>query len=60
MKNVISTKSYFAEKAEKYDEVEDQVYWKLSDELLWFQMQKYLNSYRENFTFLDAGGGTGR
>ncbi|HEX6343758.1 class I SAM-dependent methyltransferase [Umezawaea sp.] len=53
--------SYFHQKADRYDEVDQQVYWRLSDELLWHTLTTtYLDDLPEDFTFLDAGGGTGR
>ncbi len=52
---------YFKQKADKYDLVDDQIYWVLSDKLLWATLlEKVLNHLSESFTFLDAGGGTGR
>jgi len=52
--------SYFQKKAEEYDDVENQKYWRLSDKLLWRLLREQLDKLEENFTFLDAGGGTGR
>ncbi|MFD7712651.1 class I SAM-dependent methyltransferase [Streptomyces sp. NPDC059785] len=53
--------SYFRNKAGRYDEVDQQVYWRLSDELLWKTLTTTcLDKLRPDFTFLDAGGGTGR
>lgn len=55
------TIKYFQEKADKYDLVEDQYYWRLSDKLLWnIFNERVLSKLPENFSFLDAGGGTGR
>jgi len=52
---------YFKSKAEKYDLVDQQIYWVLSDKLLWhFFKKNILNKLPESFVFLDAGGGTGR
>jgi len=51
---------YFAGKAHDYDRVDEQVYWRLSDRLLWELITELLPSGGEDFTFLDAGGGTGR
>ncbi len=52
---------YFAHKADQYDLVEEQVYWRLSDRLLWDVFNtKVLQLLPPNFRFLDAGGGTGR
>lgn len=53
-------KEYFRKKAKKYDDVDKQAYWRLSDELLWNVLTRYLRMLPDNFTFLDAGGGTGR
>ncbi|WP_170156108.1 class I SAM-dependent methyltransferase [Umezawaea tangerina] len=53
--------SYFHKKADRYDEVDQQVYWRLSDELLWDTLTTTcLDRLPPDFTFLDAGGGTGR
>ncbi|UAC48065.1 class I SAM-dependent methyltransferase [Bacillus aquiflavi] len=54
------TISYFKNKASKYDLVEEQAYWQLSDKLLWDCLSTILNKLPKDFTFLDAGGGTGR
>ncbi|RCX21017.1 methyltransferase family protein [Anaerobacterium chartisolvens] len=52
---------YFRDKAKEYDLVDNQVYWKLSDKLLWeFFSTNVLQKLPENFSFIDAGGGTGR
>jgi SAM-dependent methyltransferase len=52
---------YFANKAAKYDLVDTQPYWVLSDALLWESLvEKVLNQLPVTFSFLDAGGGTGR
>jgi len=53
---------YFAEKAEKYDDVDSQPYWVFSDELLWHLLQETLlpGKFSEKFRLLDAGAGTGR
>ncbi|MDP3763642.1 MAG: methyltransferase domain-containing protein [bacterium] len=59
MKNNLSAK-YFSKKAKFYDEVDEQLYWVLSDKLLWHNFEKTLKSLPKNFTFIDAGGGTGR
>lgn len=54
------TINYFKDKADEYDLVEDQIYWVLSDKLLWEQLNNQLKKLPSNFHFLDAGGGTGR
>lgn len=52
---------YFDAKAEEYDLVEEQVYWRLSDKLLWNVFnEQVLRKLPTNFRFIDAGGGTGR
>ena len=52
---------YFKGKASGYDLVEGQVYWRLSDQLLWHLFNgSTLSKLNESFHFLDAGGGTGR
>jgi ubiquinone/menaquinone biosynthesis C-methylase UbiE len=53
-------REYFAKKAEKYDDVDKQAYWILSDKLLWELLSKELNKFNGTFSFLEAGGGTGR
>lgn len=54
-------RSYFRDKADVYDEVDTQVYWVLSDTLLWHAIETLvLPRLRDGFVFLDAGGGTGR
>lgn len=55
------TIDYFKHKADKYDLVEEQAYWQLSDRLLWNVFKKQvLERLPKGFTFFDAGGGTGR
>ncbi len=52
---------YFDAKAAEYDLVEEQLYWRLSDRILWEVMKAdVLSKMRPDFRFLDAGGGTGR
>lgn len=52
---------YFADKADEYDLVENQSYWRLSDALLWDSIKTYIiPKLPKNFKFCDAGGGTGR
>lgn len=52
---------YFRNKADGYDRVDEQVYWRLSDELLWKAIERYvLPSLPQGGRLLDAGGGTGR
>ncbi|MFH0244583.1 class I SAM-dependent methyltransferase [Streptomyces sp. HK10] len=52
---------YFRAKADGYDLVDEQVYWRLSDELLWEALERYvLPSLPQGGRLLDAGGGTGR
>lgn len=56
-----SVLTYFEAKAPTYDLVEEQVYWKLSDALLWRCLLRFVLHFRSSrFSFLDAGGGTGR
>lgn len=53
--------SYFRNKADGYDRVDEQVYWRLSDELLWEAIERYvLPNLKQGGRLLDAGGGTGR
>jgi len=60
-KHETDVKKYFNEKAAQYDLVDEQVYWRLSDALLWDALKLFvLDSQKTNFKFLDAGGGTGR
>jgi ubiquinone/menaquinone biosynthesis C-methylase UbiE len=53
---------YFRDKAKYYDDVESQVYWNLSDDLLWYMLKKVALGKIKTRTprVLDAGGGTGR
>jgi ubiquinone/menaquinone biosynthesis C-methylase UbiE len=52
---------YFRDKADAYDDVDSQVYWQLSDKLLWYLLNtNVLKKLKPDFRFLDAGGGTGR
>lgn len=57
------TKDYFAGKAEKYDDVDNQAYWVFSDvfykEVLKRELSDFLSS-RSEIKILDAGAGTGR
>ena len=57
-----SVVEYFAEKADRYDDTDKQAYWVFSDQLLWTILKErfFLVSRDTPFTFLDAGGGTGR
>lgn len=58
MKNKVL--EYFKSKSDKYDLVDNQIYWKFSDSLLWLKTSRILKKLNPNFVFLDAGGGTGR
>lgn len=58
--SIRTIKRYFKNKADQYDEVDKQLYWVFSDELLWFNFRKTLNKLKPGFSFLDVGGGTGR
>lgn len=60
MSVIKETINYFKEKATKYDLVEEQTYWILSDKLLWKSLSNILGKLPSDFSFLDAGGGTGR
>ena len=53
---------YFSGKADCYDDVDFQPYWKFSDELLWHLLKSFVLPKKENaaFTLLDAGAGTAR
>lgn len=56
-----SVVTYFKEKAKDYDLVDNQYYWVLSDNILWEILKKHvLNKLEKDFSFVDAGGGTGR
>lgn len=53
--------NYFRDKAEAYDDVDQQDYWRLSDALLWDTFNReLLSNVNPSLRFLDAGGGTGR
>ncbi len=61
MSNTTETKAYFERKADAYDLVDEQVYWRLSDELLVELLDRYvLPAVPQGGRMLDAGGGTGR
>ena len=59
-----SVVEYFDKKAEKYDLTDEQIYWVLSDTLLWKALIKvFLEEVKQSnlkVRILDAGGGTGR
>lgn len=56
-----SVLDYFASKASRYDRVDEQHYWRLSDALLWRALERFtLPSVPSDARILDAGGGTGR
>jgi len=55
-----SSNKYFHTKADQYDDVDKQLYWVLSDALLWIAFKSILDTLPSSFSFLDAGGGTGR
>lgn len=60
---VAESKAYFAPKAQKYDDVDNQPYWAFSDELLWELLQTLvLNKLQDRGVvhLLDAGAGTAR
>ncbi len=56
-------KSYFNDKADVYDDVDEQLYWVLSDmffkEVLKKEIPKFVNN-KKDLKLLDAGAGTGR
>src|SRR4051812_44992344 len=57
------TVRYFAEKAEKYDDVDSQAYWAFSDSFYKEVLKRELKAFfdtRKNVRLLDAGAGTGR
>jgi len=59
--NKSSVYEYFKKKAKDYDLVDNQTYWQLSDNLLWEIFDsEVLSKLPSDFSFLDAGGGTGR
>lgn len=62
MKTPPTVTEYFAGKATQYDDVDQQVYWKLSDDLLWFLLQERFlpASSSAQFHLVDAGAGTAR
>lgn len=56
-----SVKEYFKNKAEDYDLVDEQIYWVLSDKLLWHILKEnVLDKIEKPIRFVDAGAGTGR
>ncbi|MFA7141690.1 MAG: class I SAM-dependent methyltransferase [Candidatus Paceibacterota bacterium] len=62
-KHYSRVKGYFSQKAEKYDMVDEQLYWKLSDELLKKIVEEKIiknNLSKKKINILDAGAGTGR
>lgn len=57
------TRTYFAAKADFYDDTDNQPYWVFSDDLLWHLLKKLvLSKYDQASTIhlLDAGAGTAR
>ncbi len=59
MQNSVS--EYFRNKASHYDDVIFQPYWQLSDDILWnILCHEVFDKLNPKFTFMDAGGGTGR
>ncbi|MBW6462433.1 MAG: class I SAM-dependent methyltransferase [DPANN group archaeon] len=60
-KNIGEVIDYFAKKANHYDDVDGQLYWELSDDILWYILKKeILSKFSKTFNLLDAGGGTAR
>lgn len=57
-----SVLAYFAAKADRYDDVDSQAYWRLSDALLWEALTEDVipRVEADEPRLLDAGGGTGR
>ena len=54
-------KEYFKGKADEYDLTDEQLYWVLSDNLLWDILdENVLSKIEGEINFLDAGAGTGR
>lgn len=49
---------YFNNISTKYDENNKKLYWKLSDDLLWKIIKKYIPK-NKSITFLELGAGTG-
>jgi ubiquinone/menaquinone biosynthesis C-methylase UbiE len=62
MYNANKIKEYFKRKAKDYDLVDKQLYWRLSDDLLWHLLRTLAldNLKGKNISVMDAGGGTGR
>jgi len=63
MKYYDNVTSYFKNKASKYDLVDNQLYWKLSDAILYEILRKKILSRfynQKSLNILDAGAGTGR
>ncbi len=56
-----SVVNYFKGKASEYDRVDEHLYWRLSDQLLWSCLQRFaLPSLGSSPRILASGGGTGR
>lgn len=55
-----ASNDYFANKAERYDLVENQLYWQLSDQMVRTLLKDLALRLPKRGAFLDAGGGTGR
>jgi len=62
MSKLEEVKEYFKIKAKDYDLVDQQLYWCLSDNLLWYALRKVvLDKFKgKEIKVFDAGGGTGR
>jgi len=62
MSKIEESTEYFRKKASGYDLVETQLYWNLSDELLWNLLRANAidKFHGKSMKFMDAGGGTGR
>lgn len=61
--NIHEIKKYFRNKAAQYDEVDQQLYWRLSDELLKLIIKDKITKefrFKKHIKILDAGAGTGR
>lgn len=56
---IITSKKYYDETANEYDDSYKNPYWQIYNEITWNYIKKYLPKEIKNSLILDAGGGTG-